>query len=150
LLQALDRMIICMNNLAVKARRARRVSPENVLVLLPSCLQASNCKQNVIGDLAECKRCGRCKLGPLIDLCEKKCVRMAVAKGGRVAVALARRADVKWIIAVACEKELRSGIFACFPKPVLALTNTRPNGPCCETAIDVDEVERAIARLTGL
>ncbi len=65
-------------------------------------------------------------------------------------MALARSRDVKAIIAVACEKELRSGIIACLPKPVVALINMRPNGPCCETDIDVDEVERAIVRLTGL
>ena len=148
MLQALDRMIIYMNNLVVKGRRVRRLKPENVLVLLASCLQAAKCKQNVIGDMAECRRCGLCKLGPLIDLCERKTVKLAMAKGGRVAVALARGRDVKAIIAVACEKELRSGIFACLPKPVIALINRRPNGPCCETDIDVIEVERAIVRLT--
>jgi hypothetical protein len=146
-LQALDRVVVGLNNLSVKGRRTR-VKPGEILVLLPSCLQSASCEQNVVGDLAACRRCGRCKLGPLLDLCERHDVEVAIAKGGRVAVRLARRPEVRAIIAVACEKELRSGIFACLPKPVIAVPNRRPNGPCNETDVAVDEVERAIEWLT--
>jgi hypothetical protein len=147
LLQALDRVVIGINNLSVRGRRTR-VAPHEVLLLLPSCLQAAGCKQNVVGDLDECRRCGRCKIGPLLDMAERYGVRVAIAKGGRVAVALARQDDVKAIVAVACEKELRSGIWACAPKATIAIANQRPNGPCNETNVNLDEVERAIRWLT--
>jgi hypothetical protein len=146
-LQVLDRALIGLNNLSVRGRRPR-VRPGGVLVLLPSCLQASDCKQNVVGDLAACRRCGRCKLGPILDLCEARGVPCAIAKGGRVAVQRARQPEVKAIVAVACEKELRSGIIACLPKPVFALANERPNGPCNWTDVDVNQVEAAIDWLT--
>jgi len=146
-LQVLDRAVIGLNNLSVKGRRTR-VKPGEILLLLPSCLQAAGCKQNVVGDLAECRRCGRCKIGPVLDLADRLGVAVAIAKGGRVAVQLARQPRVKAIVAVACEKELRSGIFACLPKAVIAVRNERPNGPCNETDVDVQEVERALKWLT--
>ena len=146
-MQVLDRAVIGLNNLSVKGRRTR-VKPGEILLLLPSCLQAAGCKQNVVGDLAECRRCGRCKIGPVLDLADRLGVAVAIAKGGRVAVQLARQPRVKAIVAVACEKELRSGIFACLPKAVIAVRNERPNGPCNETDVDVQEVERALKWLT--
>ena len=146
-MEALDRLVIGLNNLTVKGRRAR-AKPDEILVLLPSCLQAAGCKQNVVGDLAECLRCGRCKIGPVIELCERYGVPVTIAKGGRVAVQRAKDPKVRAIVAVACEKELKSGIFACLPKAVVALRNKRPNGFCNATDIDVAEVERAIQWLT--
>ena len=136
-----------MNNLSVRGRRTR-VGAGAILVLLPSCLQAADCKQNVVGDLANCKRCGQCKIGPLLDICGRYGAEVKIARGGRVAVELARQPQVKAIVAVACEKELRSGIFACLPKAVVAVPNTRPNGPCNETDVDTGEVERALKWLT--
>lgn len=146
-LETLDKVVIGLNNLTVRGRRTR-VKAVEVLVLFASCLQAAACKRNVVGDVAECQRCGRCKIGPLLDLCERHGVQVAIAKGGRVAAERARAADIKAVIAVACEKELRSGIFACLPKPVLAVANTRPNGPCNETDIRLGQIERAIMWLT--
>lgn len=146
-MQVVDRALIGLNNLAVKGRRTR-VKPGEVLLLLPSCLQAAGCKQNVVGDLAECRRCGRCKVGPLLDLAEQCGVRVGMARGGRVAVELARKPDVRAVVAVACEKELKSGIVACLLKAVIAIPNRRPNGPCKETDVDLAEVERAIRWLT--
>ena len=146
-LQAVDRLVVGLNNWTVRGRRTRAKAAQ-ILVLLPSCLQAAGCKRNVVGSLAECRRCGRCKIGPLLELCERTGAAAAIAKGGQVAVQLARQGHVKAIVAVACEKELRSGILACLPKAVIALVNERPNGPCNETDIDVAEVERAIDWLT--
>jgi len=146
-LEVLDRVVVGLNNLSVKGRRTR-VGAEAILVLLPSCLQAADCKQNVVGDLANCKRCGQCKIGPLLDICGRYGAAVSIARGGRVAAELARQPHVKAIVAVACEKELRSGIFACLPKAIVAVPNTRPNGPCNETDVDTGEVERALKWLT--
>ncbi len=146
-MQALDRAVVRLNNLSVRGRRTR-VGPGEILMLMPSCLQAAACGQNVVGDLAACKRCGRCKIGPLLELADRYGIQRAIAKGGRVAVELARQPHIKAIIAVACEKELRSGIIACLPKAVVAVANERPNGPCRETNVDLAKVEKAIKWLT--
>lgn len=146
-LQALDRVVVRLNNLSVRGRRTR-VRANEILMLMPSCLQAAACGQNVVGDLAACRRCGRCRIGPLLELADRYGIERAIAKGGRVAVELARQPHIKAIVAVACEKELKSGIIACLPKAVVAVPNTRPNGPCRETDVDLEEVERAIKWLT--
>ena len=48
------------------------------------------------------------------------------------------------IVAVACQKELRDGVLAVFPKAVLTIANTRPHGPCVDTDVDLDKVRDAI------
>jgi len=73
-------------------------------------------------------------------------VQVSVAAGGRAALAETLRPDVHMVVAVACEQELRAGIRAS-TKPVLAVTNIRPNGPCVDTDVDLQEIRRAILQL---
>ena len=56
---------------------------------MPSCLQRSQCAQNVRADIQECRRCGRCKVKDVLELSEKYGVRCAAATGGRLALELA-------------------------------------------------------------
>ncbi len=116
-------------------------------MLLPSCLQNSHCERKITRDVQECRRCGRCKVKDVLDLADRYGVRCAVATGGRLAVELARDRGVKAVLAIACEKELREGMAAIFPKPALGVINARPNGPCTDTDVDVAEVEKTIRRL---
>jgi hypothetical protein len=136
-------MLVKVMNGMTKLRRAH-CKPEELLVLLPSCLQNSKCKQRVTTDIQECLRCGRCKIKDMLGLCEKYGVRCAIATGGRLALQMARDKSVKAVIAVACEKELRAGMFGVFPKPGLGIVNLRPNGPCTDTDVDLEEVEEAL------
>lgn len=147
-MQLLDRTVIGLNNLVVKSRGSKG-PPDEIVVLLPSCLQGNTCPHNVTENLANCQRCNRCKVGPLLNLAEKTGIRMAMAKGSRVAVQLVKEPHVKAVIAVACERELRNGVLACFPKPILGLLIRQPYGPCYATDIDVDTVERAIEWFRG-
>ena len=49
------------------------------------------------------------------------------------------------IIGVACERDLISGIRDIAPKiPVIGIPNRRPEGPCKNTTIDFDDLEKAI------
>ena len=48
------------------------------------------------------------------------------------------------IIAVACERDLTSGIQDVFPLPVIGVLNERPYGPCFNTRVDIRKVEAAI------
>ena len=135
--------LVTLSNLATRARRTR-VQPAEVLLLLPSCLQWSRCEQPVRSDPATCKRCGRCNMGDLVTMAEELGIQIAVATGGRVAVARARDKRIKAIVAVACSKELRQGVLATFPKAVLGVYNRWPNGPCTDTRVDVDSVRKAV------
>ena len=135
--------LVPLNNLLVRARRTR-AEPAQVLLLLPSCLQRSGCPEAVRVDPANCKRCGRCPVKDLVEMAESLGIKIAVATGGEVALAQTRDEEIKAVVAVACRKELRHGIMAAFPKAVVGVINSWPNGPCKDTLVDVDEVRRAV------
>ncbi|MGD2175372.1 MAG: DUF116 domain-containing protein [Candidatus Brocadiaceae bacterium] len=139
----MGRRIVKMMNALTRLRRSR-CRPEELLILVPSCLQRSDCRQKITNDINECRRCGRCKVKDIIELGERYGVRCAVATGGRLALEMAMETDVKAVVAIACEKELQQGMFSMFPKPGLGIINIRPHGPCKDTDVDLEEVEEAI------
>lgn len=147
-MQKLDSAVIALNNLLVKRRR-KRAKPEEVLLLIPSCLQNSECKQNLVHDVCNCKRCGSCKVCDVLDLAERYGVKPFGAAGGRIALIEAGKKQIKAVVAVACEKELREGILAAFPKAVLAVVNLRPHGPCKDTSVVLADVEEALQVFLG-
>ena len=135
--------LVKLNNFVVRQRR-RGVAPANIVLLLPRCLQRSGCERDVVGDIANCRQCGRCKVGELARACGQLGIRCHMATGGRLALEIVRSDDVHAVVAVACEKELRSGIVGAFPKRVRAVVNARPHGPCRDTDVDTDAVVDAI------
>jgi len=50
----------------------------------------------------------------------------------------------KAIVAIACERDLSSGIQDVNTVPVLGVLNIRPNGPCFDTTVDLAAVEDAV------
>ncbi|MFC1541650.1 DUF116 domain-containing protein [Candidatus Latescibacterota bacterium] len=54
------------------------------------------------------------------------------------------------VIGIACERDLVSGIHDVAVKmPTIGVTNKRPEGPCKNTTIDLDEIKNAIKTFTG-
>jgi len=135
--------IVKLLNTVTRVRRPR-CKPDRLLLLLPNCIQRSQCEQKVTNDIANCKRCGRCKVKALVELGEKHGCKVAMATGGRLALQIAKGDGVDAVVAVACEKELQEGLKAVFPKPAIGIVNVRPHGPCKDTDVDVDEVERTV------
>ncbi len=138
--------LIRLNNLLVRWR-APRLKAAELLLLVPRCLQNSACGRPVVQEADACMRCGKCAIGSLLALRDELGIRLCVAGGGRQALASVRGAEVKGVVAVACEPELLSGIRAVFPKPVLAVANRRPHGPCRDTSVEVGEVRAAIEEM---
>ena len=139
----IDKAIVTLNNLSVRARRTR-CGPEELLVLFSRCLQRSACECRLNEDLNACRRCGQCVVSRFIELRERYGVQVFMATGGRQAASRARDPGVKAMVAVACEKELREGIFATLPKAVLATRISWPCGPCKDTQVAFDRVEEAV------
>ena len=139
----MERRLVKFMNTVTRARRSR-CAPDELLFLLPSCLQNTACERKITRDVQECQRCGRCKVKDILELADAYGVRCAVATGGRLALELAKDKGVKAVLAVACEKELRAGMLAILPKPGLGIINLRPNGPCTDTDVDLDEVREAL------
>lgn len=124
--------------------RGVKVRPENLLLLVPHCLQDSKCAKNLIQGIDNCASCGLCNAAGLLKLRDELGIRCNIAGGGRQAVEMVRDPATKAVVAVACEKELTQGLKACFPKPVLAVINCRPYGPCKDTEVDMGAVRAAV------
>ncbi|MFO7958470.1 MAG: DUF116 domain-containing protein [Candidatus Brocadiia bacterium] len=135
--------VVKFMNMLTKLRRTR-CEPEEILILVPSCLQSSECRQKITNDIQECRRCGRCKVKDVLEMSERYGTRCAVATGGRLALEMAMQDRIKAVVAIACEKELQEGLLGIFPKPGLGIINIRPHGPCTDTDVELSEVQEAI------
>jgi hypothetical protein len=134
-----------VNNQLVRARRqGRRIPPHRLLVLLPHCLQDSECPRRITVDAGNCVRCGCCPVGDVLALGERMGVHLRIASGGTLAREAVKLLRPEAIVAVACERDLTSGILDCNKLPVFGVTNYRPHGPCHNTRIDLAAVEKAI------
>ena len=132
-----------VNNQLVRSKQGR-LKPEKVLVLLPHCLQAVECSKRITTRTKNCVRCGNCPVGGILNLCNHYGVYVKIAAGGTIAREAVKKIQPQAIVAVACERDLTSGILDCIPLPVLGVTNDKPNGPCFNTQVDLAEVEKAI------
>ena len=56
----------------------------------------------------------------------------------------------KLVLAVACERDLTSGIKDCYPLPVIGILNDRPFGPCFNTTVDVSKIDDALSQVLHL
>ncbi|ABK15851.1 DUF116 domain-containing protein [Syntrophobacter fumaroxidans] len=132
---------VAVNNELVMAQCRNGHPPRNVLLLMPHCLQNADCPVKITYRVENCKRCGKCRIKDLLDLSEKYGVSLAVATGGTIArrIVIEKRPDL--IIAVACERDLTSGIQDTTPLPVYGIFNQRPFGPCLNTQVAMDQVE---------
>jgi len=137
------------NNALVRAQR-KRISAERVLILLPHCLQHHDCPWKITFDVENCKRCGKCDIAALAELSDKYGTAVRVATGGTLARRVIRDYKPSLILAVACGRDLSSGIIDAHPFPVYGVTNERPNGPCFDTTVNLASVEKALEELTKL
>lgn len=124
----------------------RRYAPEEILILLPHCIQKSACGLRLSHDVKHCRRCGNCPVGELLALRDVYNVHLAVATGGTIARRIVVEKRPCFILAVACERDLSSGIQDVYPLPVFGLLNERPNGPCFDTLVSLPLVEAALRR----
>lgn len=120
------------------------VKPEQVMILAPHCLQKSNCPYKITLDVTNCKKCGGCSIHYLRDLSDKYRVSLIVATGGTLARKFIEKNRPRAIVAIACERDLTSGILDANPIPVLGVLNERPEGPCYNTTVNLYNVEEAI------
>jgi hypothetical protein len=74
---------------------------------------------------------------------------MAVATGGTIARRIVKEQRPRLIIAVACERDLASGIQDAYPLSVYGILNERPNGPCMDTTLCLRHMEEALRRFAG-
>lgn len=141
--QTVRASFIKVNNELVRGE-GHRYPPDKILLLMPHCIQNSRCKFRLTYDIDNCRRCGDCALASLLELRDRYGVKLAIATGGTIARRIVVQHRPRLIIAVACERDLASGIQDTHPIPVYGILNSRPFGPCLDTDVALDQVEGAI------
>lgn len=133
--------IININNRLVRAEGPKT---KKILLLLPQCLQIDECTIRLTHNIYNCERCGRCEIRDLIEIAENNKLNLSVATGGTLARRLVMEIKPGAIVAVACERDLSSGLADTYPLPILGIPNERPYGPCFNTQVDLEKVKEAI------
>lgn len=139
----LQQSFIALNNQLVRARKLR-VAADKTLILLPHCIQLFDCEIKITGDVSKCARCNQCDISGLAELADSYGIPMAVATGGTLARKLIVETRPRFILAVACERDLTAGIRDAYPLPVVGILNRRPHGPCFNTNVILGEVQQAL------
>lgn len=141
---------VAVNNELVLAHCRSGKPPKSLLLLMPHCLQDRDCQVKITYKVENCKRCGKCRIKDLIELSERYGANLAVATGGTIArrIVIETRPDL--IIAVACERDLTSGIQDTTPLPVYGVFNQRPFGPCMNTQVAIEMVESVLKEVRAL
>ncbi len=135
-----------VNNSFIKVIK-RKFKNSEVLMLLPHCLQNTDCGIRITIDINKCAECGKCDIGDLTKLAVKHKIPIAIATGGTLARRIIVKNHPKFIIAVACERDLVDGLHDVFPIPVYGVLNERPEGPCINTRVAVEKIENALEKI---
>jgi hypothetical protein len=144
-----EQMIISMRSQKTLRSLAGTIPPHRILLLLPHCLQNHRCVRRITFNPYNCDRCGKCPIGSLLDLADRKGVKIAVATGGTLARRHISEQKPLAVVAVACPRDLGQGMLDAYPVPVTGVENSRPVGDCLDTSVDVRAVEETIDRLAA-
>lgn len=145
--ERIQKTLIDINNRLVL--NAGPVRVRNLLVLLPHCLQNSDCKIRITRNVYNCEGCGKCIIKDFTKLAKEIDLDLFVATGGTIARRIVDDTKAEAIVAVACERDLIGGVIDTYPIPVLGVTNERPFGPCFNTRVDIEKVKDAIRFFGG-
>lgn len=117
---------------------------------MPHCLQDSECKVKITHHVENCKLCGKCPIKELIEISGRYGVDLAVATGGTIArrIVLERRPDL--IIAVACERDLTSGIQDTTPFPFTGFSTNVLSGPASIPGVSLERVDAVLQEIAAM
>lgn len=145
----IQRSFVEVNNHLVEAKidKLGELKGNEVLLLLPHCLQDTRCTRRITINIYNCEECGLCSISKLVEISRRYGSNIRVATGGTLARRFIKETKPKVVLAVACERDLASGILDANPLPVVGLVNERPNGPCLDTVVDHVKVESYLKEL---
>jgi uncharacterized protein len=141
------RFINYNNRITINRIKRKDIIGGNILLLLPHCLQEDNCGIKVTSDIEKCINCGKCDIGFIKKMKTKYGINVKVATGGTLARKAVKEYKPKIVIAVACERDLVTGIFDSYPMPIYGIFNIRENGPCFNTKISQEDIEKVLTEL---
>ena len=141
----IERAFLDINNQMVLSM-CRGINPDRLLILMPHCIQFEDCKIKVTKEVSNCVTCGKCEIADLLSLQDEFGIKLFVSTGGTVARRKVVELRPKVVVAVACERDLISGVQDAFPMPVFGIVNKRPMGYCTETGVDMGDVKEAVGK----
>lgn len=139
-------LLIRYNN-TIQRKRIKKYLRQEILILLPHCLQNASCTFKITNDINNCHECGKCVIEDFKKLQKEFGVHIKVATGGTLARKIISDIKPKVIIAVACHRDLTEGIKDIEVIPVIGILNERPNGPCFNTTCDPQLVRKILKDL---
>jgi|LSQX01.3.fsa_nt_gb hypothetical protein len=135
-----------INNIMVDRHRVK-YSPDKLLLLIPHCLQNSKCEHKITNNPYNCKRCGKCSISDILTIAQEYNINVCIASGGTIARKAVNDTNPDIVIAIACTRDLISGILDIDKIPVIAIENNRPEGPCINTNVDIKKVEEVVREI---
>ena len=143
----IERSFVAVSNQIIHQQHIK-VKADELLVVTPHCLQLASCPHKITRDpMNNCKRCGQCDIGALVTLAEKMGFHFFVVTSGTLARQTVKKIRPKAVLAIACERDLTSGIQDVYPLPAVGVMNLRPNGPCYNTHVDMNLVRAEIEEM---
>lgn len=117
---------------------------KKTLILLPHCIQKYACPYKVTSDIENCRNCGQCVISDLLELKKEYPVEIKIATGGTLARKHIKEIRPNLVIAVACKRDLMSGIHDAFPVKVIGIFNKILNEPCINTTVSIEKIRRVL------
>lgn len=115
---------------------------KKVLILLPHCLQKYTCPYKITSFIENCKRCNECVISDFLDIKKIYSVDVKIATGGTLARRHIMESKPNLVIAVACKRDLISGIMDAKPIDVIGVFNEFQSGPCVNTSVSIEEIKK--------
>jgi hypothetical protein len=143
--KAVRSFIRLSNDFVINELKNKKIA--RVLILLPHCIQLNSCSFKITSDINNCRKCGKCVVMNFIELAARYKFDVFVSTGGTMARKVVYERRPHLIMAVACERDLLSGIKDTLKMPVIGILNERPNGPCYNTTVDPKAVEDMLGRV---
>lgn len=121
---------------------------KKIAILLPHCIRNYDCLYKVTSNIENCRKCGKCKIQEILNLKEKYKLDIKIATGGTLARLFIKEKKPRLIIAVACKRDLISGIYDSLPSKVYGVYNKIRKNPCINTDVDIKFVEKIVRKFS--
>lgn len=128
-------------------KNIERKKINKVLILLPHCLQRYVCPLKVTSNVENCKKCGQCVIGDFLNIKSEFPVEVKIATGGTLARKHIKDIKPDLVMAVACKRDLVSGIHDAYPVNVYGIFNEIPNEPCIDTTVSMEKVKKFLKKI---
>ncbi len=133
----IDQISIDLRN-RLNKEKFKSIDAEDVIIVLPHCLRATDCPAKLGESGLECVGCGKCSINIIKSISEKKNIDMYIVPGSTFIKNVIKKRPFKAVIGVACPIDLNLAMMSLdkyCPQGVYLLKDG-----CINTIVDVDNV----------